>query len=351
MLLAMVSLAAAFACYQGVVTTFTVAMTTTIGMRLALAADPRREWSRVVGDYAPRLALLGVSGVALYLAMTKLTQLVIPHVEWSSGYKVALALPFADGERLYDIARTIFYRLGGKWAADLPFLSVLLFVLVCAAVAVAILRMRPYAWWQRFVLIALFGLSIGVFPFGILFVSDAPVASRAVVGLGLLYGFVFAVLAVKAGPRLRRILYGVAGLWVFQFIFLGNEMYYAQHLLQKAEHTTIARVLSRIDMVAASSPVEHHVPVVMVGQYFPANKRHLRFETLGQSAFYWDDGVPERQLKLIELYGGDGLEMISSLEVTEEAAHYIDSNAIPAWPQAGSVFLFRDKFVVINWGK
>jgi hypothetical protein len=338
--------ALAFSCYQGVATTFMTVFASTIGMRLVLASDKKYEFNCMWKNYIPRLIFLGGLGSMLYLFLTKIFQAIISHEEWGGGYEVKFSIPLNDPERFENIARVIFHLFFGK-GANLPPLSVILFIVLCLGVAIGIVRMRQLLKWQKFILLLTFCLSIGVFPFIFLFVTEAPLASRAVVGIGVLYAFTFAALAHTV--KVKKILFIVASVWIFQFIFLGNEMYYYQYLVERAERSTISRVASRIDAIAATQKMDFPTPVVFVGRYFPAERRFLKFDTLGQSALYWDYSGSIRQKHLFAQYGIDGYNILTDQKIVDEFRQFIDALDLPAWPQPGSVFLHKS-MVVVNWG-
>ena len=343
------SFALAFSCYQGVATSFVTVCASAIGMRLALASDKKVELSKIWKDYIPRALLLGSSGSILYLALVKISQVFIPHGEWTNGYSLKISIPLDDPERWTGIARVIFHLLFGK-GVNLPSLSVFLFALCCLGVVCVILKIKTLPFWQKVLVISFFVFSVGIFPFGLLFITEAPLSPRAVVGIGVLYAFSFAVLATLGVPKSKKLLFTIAGVWIFQFIFLGNEMYYYQYLLERAEHSTISRVSARIDAIAEGKKLNYPIPVVFVGRYFPAEKRYLKFDTLGQSALYWDDGGSIRQKALFQKSGIDGFDITTDPRMTERIYQHVETHNLPAWPQPGSVFLYNNLTVVVNWG-
>jgi hypothetical protein len=336
----------AFSCYQGVATTFMTVFASTFGMRFMLASNKENEFNCMWENYIPRVVVLGALGSLLYLFLTKVVQLVIPHEVWGDSYKLFFSIPFSDPERLESIARVIFHLIYGK-GVNLPQLSVIFFVLCCLAVAIGIIRMPQVYSWQKLILFATFCLSIGIFPYILLFITEAPLAPRAAVGLGVLYAFTFAALAHVV--KVKKILFIVAAVWIFQFIFLGNEMYYYQYLVERAERSTISRVAARIDAIAATQKMDFPTPVVFVGRYFPAERRLLKFDTLGQSALYWDDSGSIRQKHLFAQYGIDGYNIQTGQKIVDEFRQFIDAHDMPAWPQPGSVFIHKS-MVVVNWG-
>jgi hypothetical protein len=143
----------------------------------------------------------------------------------------------------------------------------------------------------------------------------------------------------------------VAGVWCFQFVMLGNEMYYCQHLATIADMATTNRLVARIDQVAAQHRLASPVTVTFVGRFAPGNGQHARFDTLGSSAFDWDQGNIYRQRNILKVLGVDGVKIEVDPEVRARVAEHVVNGHTPAWPAPGSVFLYEGDLIAVNLGR
>jgi hypothetical protein len=346
---AILAFAVAFACYQGVATSFAAAWTSIVGMRYLLAGNRQRFVVSLIRRVIPKTLAVGGLGSLFYLLTVKISQLIIPHAQWSDNYQVKASFSLLEPGRLaaiIDNAKALLLGLSG----DLPTLAPILFLVGVAAAGIGVLLDRSRGLSFRLVVLVVFLASVFVLPFWILFAQSMPLAPRSAVGLGILYGYVFALLGARAGRRSLMALVGLAAILLVQFIFTGNQMYYSQFLATQADQVTVTRIATRIDAVAAQHQLKAPVPVTFVGRYAPAGRQYAKYDTIGSSSLDWDSGSIDRQASLLSLFGVDGIAIDRDPSLREEVGFHVTTQKIPAWPAAGSVFLYKDFLVVVNLG-
>jgi hypothetical protein len=347
---AIVAFAVAFACYQGVAASFAAGWASIVGMRYLQADDRQRYVVSVIRGVVPKTLAVGVLGSLFYLLTVKISQLIIPHAEWSENYQVKASFSLAEPGRLaaiFENSRSLLLGLSG----DLPTLAPIVLLVGIGAVGLGLLLDRRLALPLRPVVLAVFLACVFVLPFWILFAQSMPLAPRSAVGLGILYGYVFALLAARARRRSLMVLMGLAAIVLVQFIFVGNQMYYSQFLATQADQVTVTRIATRIDAVAAQHQLKTPVPVTFVGRYAPAGRQFAKYDTIGSSSLDWDNGSIDRQASLLSVFGVDGIAINRDPSLREEVGFYVMTENIPAWPAPGSVFLYKDFLVVVNLGR
>jgi hypothetical protein len=171
------------------------------------------------------------------------------------------------------------------------------------------------------------------------------------VGLGILYGFVYAAWAANTGGLLKNVAHGIALVWCFQFIFLGNEMYYSQHLVNNAEMATVNRVVARIDSVAAKNGMPYPLQVKFLGRYSPSGKIFPKFNTLGHSPLDWDAGNIYRQATVFRNLGIDGIQINTDSQLRDAIKLHVSANETPIWPHPDSVFIYSGNLIIVNFGE
>jgi hypothetical protein len=340
----------AFACYQGVSTSFVSAFASAAGMRFLLNPSKFDEFRYFWLRYAPRGLAVALLGGVLYLASDKLAQRLFPHHSWGDGYKVKFTFDFLEKSRLELIANNISALLLGK-TGDLPQLSALIFLLAIIPLLIGIFAIRNFPLWKKAVVLVIFCASVFVSPFWLVFVQSNLLAPRSMVGLGMLYAFVYAALATITTQGLWKIFpHAMAFFWCFQFIFLGNEMYYSQYLVNNAEQATVHRIAARLDTLASKNNLPYPLPVTMVGRYAPAEETFAKFSTLGHSSLDWDAGNIGRQAAVFRNLGIDGVQFEMNSQLRIEIERYVQLNDIPKWPHPNSVFVYSNKIAVVNFG-
>lgn len=343
------SFAIAFSLYQGVATTFATAFASVAVARIALAGDPAPPMKLLVRAWLPKGLAVAITGGLLYLGSDRLVRYLVPHSAWSSEYRVAIDLAFNDPERLARCMANIrSLTFGGT--GDLPFLSSVLLMGLLLILASGIVGFVQLQLWKRLVLLLALAVSVFILPFWLIFVQSMALTPRSAVGLGALYAVTFAILASQHRRLPRWAAQAVAAIWCTQFVFLGNEMYYCQHLTMMAEQSTAARLAARIDAVAVAGGDPIPASVVLIGTYEPAHAAHARFSTLGSSPLSWRDGAPYRQARLLALLGVDGYRFDATSQLRDDASRHVLDHAVPAWPDPRSVFRLNRDAIVVNFG-
>ena len=341
--------ALAFSLYQGVAASFVTAFTTATGIRFLLNPSKNEEFRLFWYRYIPRIFIIAIFGGSLYLGSNKLAQRVFPHHSWGQGYKVNITLNFFERSRFEAIIKNISDLLWG--GGDAPQLSALIFLLAIISLGIGIFAIRDLPILKKVVVSFTFFASVFVLPFWLVFVQSNLMAPRSMVGLGVLYGFVYAAWATVASHGQWRILPNAMALvWLLQFIFLGNEMYYSQHLVNTAEQATVHRIAGRLDTLAAESSLPYPLPFTIVGRYAPSGQRFKKFSTLGHSPLDWDSGNIYRQAAVFQNFGIDGIKIETDSKLRKEIERYVQLKDIPPWPHAASVFTYSNKIAVVNFG-
>lgn len=348
--LSVISFAVAFACYQGVAPTFATAWASITGMRYFTAPDKNIYLKRDIPAIAVKSLVTAIIGSLIYLLSIKTFKAIIPHAAWSGDYEMQLVFALNDPQRLQQIGENASALFTGK-SGDAPLGASILLLAGIAVVSLRLLLNRDVTLAYRPFVALAFLFSVLVFPFWLIFVQPILLNPRSAVGLGVLYGYLFAALATTANRRVLAVLAGLAALVVISFIFKGNEMYFTQYLANRAEQVTVTRVASRLDAVAQEHHLKAPFEVTFIGRYAPAGRRFARYDTLGSSPLDWDNGNIHRQAALFETYGIDGIQVNRDDAVRKQILDDIRSRQIPAWPDVQSVFLYNNKIVVVYFGE
>lgn len=348
--LSVVAFAVSFACYQGVAISFATAWASIIGMRYLLSDHRQNFLVHVMRSIIPKTLSVGLLGSLFYLLTVKISQFIIPHSEWGDNYKVKTSFLLSEPGRLTAIVDNASRLLLGA-SGDLPAIAVFFLFLGIAVSAIWLLCDRSLDLPLRVCVTLAFLSSILILPFWILFIQSMLLSPRSSVGLGILYGYIYAFLVeiVRRSSK-KRLLTGLAVVILTTFIFTGNEMYYAQMLASQADQVTVTRIAARIDSVAGQHQLKAPIPVTFIGRYAPAGRIFARYDTLGASPLDWDDGNVHRQAALFRMFGVDGIEIDTHSSLREEVGNYVIVNNVPFWPAPGSVFLYKDYLVVVNLG-
>jgi len=230
-------------------------------------------------------------------------------------------------------------------------LSALIFFLAIILLAIGIFAIRDVLLWKKITVLIVFFASVFFLPFWLDFIQSNLLAPRSMVGLGILYGFVYAAGAAIARQGVWKTLpHAIAFVWFFQFIFLGNEMYYSQHLENTAEQATIHRIVGRLDTLAGESSLPYPLPFTVVGRYTPSGQTFKKFSTLGHSPLDWDGGNIYRQAAVFRNLGIDGIQIETDSKLRKEIEQYVQLKDIPPWPHPASVFTYSNKIAVLNFG-
>jgi hypothetical protein len=342
------SFVVAFALYQGVAPMVMTTFISAAGVRFIIAADKNKEFNIFWSRYFPRFSLLLVIGSIFYLISVKISKLLTSYQEIESTYSVTMKLQFLDPSFYRAFEDNVWLIL--RSSNDLPQLSSTIFLIAIIPISIAIFKIPHFAILKKVIVFALLLFSVFVLPFWLNFIQENQLTPRSSVGIAFLYGLFFIAITYNASKYFKSISYFIGFIWFIQFIFLGNEMYYAQHLMSKSEQITINRILARIDALASEKQLTYPTPVMFLGGYVPGGNKFARFNTLGSSAFSWGQENQSRQDYLFNVYGVDGLNFVYNQKLKNEISQYIVSEKVPKWPAPPSTFIYQDKIVVVNFG-
>ena len=349
MALSVIAFSLAFSCYQGVATSFATAWASIVGMRYLTASNPNQYLKKELGPIILRTLITAVLGSLVYLLSVKLSQAIIPHTAWSGGYEVQTSFALTDLQRLQQIAGNAVALFSGR-SGDAPGFAAALLMAGIAGVFARLCLTADVSWWSRLLVAMVFLASVLVLPFWLLFVQTMPLTPRSAVGLGIIYGYIFAALTTGVNRRITGALTGLAALLIGAFVFTGNEMYYTQFLASQADQVAINRVAARLDSIALLHRLKSPLEVTFVGHYSPASRKFARFDTIGSSPLDWDRGNLHRQASIFDLYGVDGIIVNGDETLRQELVSHIKEHQIPGWPALGSVFLYNQSILVVNFG-
>jgi hypothetical protein len=340
--------ALAFSCYQGVSTSYITIFSSTIVIRFLNSINHNASLNNIVSIYIPRFLATGVFGGIIYLLSNKIIQNYIPHKDWEGGYKVQLDFNIFSRDRFSSIVENIFDHFAAHHQ-DLPRFSALVFIILVAFLIFYIFTIKDISLFKRSLINIITLLIIFIAPFWIVFVQSNLLTPRSLVGLGVIYGMLYAALYMASSSTFRSILTGVAIFWIISFIFKGNEMYFCEYLKTRNEQVAVNRLISRIDVIAANSQLSSPTSVVFIGCP-PTFKKISRFNTLGFSALSWGGGDSSRQTAVFNNLGLDDIKIGCSPMLLEEIKNYTSQNNIPKYPHAKSVFIYKSQHVVVNFG-
>ena len=340
--------ALAFALYQGVAPMVMTVFISTVGVRFIIDHNKNKAYNLFWLRYFPRFILLLVVGSILYLISVKISKYVTSYQEIESRYSVSVKLQFLDPSFYRALADNIWLIF--RDANDLPRLSSTIFLICILPISISIFKISNLGILKKAIVFVLLLIGVFVLPFWLNFVQENQMTPRSSVGIAFLYGMFFVALTYNTSKFIKLAGNFIGFIWFFQFIFLGNEMYYAQHLMSKSEQITINRILARIDVLAMEKQLPYPTPVLFLGRYVPGGNKFARFNTLGSSVFSWDPANHRRQDYLFNVYGVEGLKFDYDEKLKSEISKYIVDNKVPEWPNSSSAFIYQDKIVVINFG-
>jgi hypothetical protein len=348
--ISILAFALAFACYQGVATTVATAWASVAGMRFFTSDNRNAFIEKALPVITARTAITVIAGALAYLVSVKASQAIIPHTPWGDTYGVQTSFALTDPTRLKLILDNAISLMTGK-SGEFPITASALLLTGIATVATRLVWTPDVRWWYRVALAPAFLISVLVLPFWLLFVQSMPLTPRSTVGLGILFGYVFAALTINSHRRVTAFLTGISALIIINFAFTGNAMFYTQFLANQAEQVTVSRVASRLDAVAKENRLQSPFEVTFIGRYAPAGRQFAKYDTIGSSPLDWDQGNIHRQAALFSLYGVDGITINRNETLRQEIYEYIQTKQVPSWPDPNSVFYYKNSIVVVNFGR
>lgn len=195
-------------------------------------------------------------------------------------------------------------------------------------------------------LIGLGGASLVALPFLSGFVMNGHYQMRFLVALPVVLAGLL-VLGLRGSPKLfRLVLLLAAGYCVLQFVVSINHLFASSSLALEADRLVGVRLVERMDAARweAGRPAKYLEVAGFLQR--PATELMPKFETFGASFFEWDQGSAQRIVLFLQSIGVHGYE---ALAVERRADMIAALQAMPAWPDPGSVRVVED-VVLIKFG-
>lgn len=341
--LAVLPAAYALAIYQG----FLPALAAVFLVSLVLTW---KRTGRLAFAEAASMAGIHLAAVLVYFAIQRL--ILSTGIAADSGYVAS----FFDTAYLRAHAAVVLTKLSGfmvrVYGGDVSLYSVpiaMLGVVVGLSVlgfCLDIVRRRHLSVLAKAFLIGA-GALLLCLPFASGLLLRGEMAMRFLVALPVvLAGLV--VLGLGDNPKLFRALLALCvAVGLFQFVVATNRLFGASHLALQADRLLASRLVERIDMARAGAP-EPEVRYLEIIGYpdRPATELMPKLETFGASFFDWDMGNPQRAILFLQTIGYTGLQ---ALPAERRLDMVVVADAMPVWPQAGSVRIV-DEAVLVKFG-
>jgi hypothetical protein len=336
-----------FACYQGVATTYVTAFVSTVGIRFVASSNKNVVFKQIWLQWFPKMVLIALLGSVFYFGSTKISQLIVPHNDWSGLYKVSLDLRLVLNKIHLQNAVNNSYGLWMGHHGDLPRLAAKMFFLGNCILTISLVLMKGFELWKKIILILALWFSIAVAPFWLLLVQANLLTPRSTVGLGILYGFCFAALSALKIRNIKTLMFISGIILCLQFIFIGNQMYYSQYIKTLSDYSLLNRIIARVDAITCSRQQMHPISLAFIGGHdrFAINEK--RFNTLGASPLGWGGGDPGRQAGFVDIVGIEGINIVRDPKLLNEINSYAVLNSIPEWPHPASIFEYKDRTVCV----
>lgn len=196
--------------------------------------------------------------------------------------------------------------------------------------------------------ILMFTLLLLILPLTPCLLMRGTVSMRFLVALPILFSGFF-MLGLQGCSKFGKLLTGsLVVLCVFQFVVSTNTLFASSNLALQADRLLASRLIERIDQAKSEARAKDLKYLEVVGYYGrPATRLIPKIETFGASFFEWDQGNANRVSWFLQTLGFDKL---SALAVKDRAAMVEIAQAMPIWPESGSVKIIGET-ILIKFGE
>ena len=291
------------------------------------------------------ISFIGMLSAATYYAIQKLFL-------WITATNIGYVDTFFDinylRENFSDVTRHVLGTLLRVYSGS-PFIygseiSILAVIVILAFSSLAIRLIYCKQSIANKIFIASLCLLLLVLPFASGFFMRGTLAMRFLVGLPIAFAGLV-MLGLHGRSRGMKLFTGViVGFCVFQFVISTNTLFSSSGLALQADRLLAGRVLERIADAKAIAGAKELKYLEVVGFIERAPTRLIpKSETFGASFFEWDQGNTNRVLLFLRTLGYQELQ---ALPVKGRSEIMDLTNAMPTWPDKGSVQVFGDAVVV-----
>jgi hypothetical protein len=176
-----------------------------------------------------------------------------------------------------------------------------------------------------------------------MFFTGAKLPVRAMIPLTLMIALLWLTEYRQAGAFLRRLMFLVALLILINNTWINTRFFYATYTSWQADRDIATRIIERIYQLDPPK-TDGKIKVAFSGNYsHPQNELFFKSETHGASFFEWNPGDPYRISPFFKTTGVSELNTVS-LDLLKD--HNAEIEAMPSWPNYGSVKLFDDIVLV-----
>lgn len=184
-------------------------------------------------------------------------------------------------------------------------------------------------------------------PFLLMFFTGVKLPVRAMIPLTLMIALLWLIAYRQSGAILRRLMFVSALLIVTNNTWINTRFFYSSYISWQADRDIATRIIERIYQLDPPKKNDK-ISVAFSGNYaHPQNELFFKSETHGASFFEWDRGEPFRISPFSKTTGVNEIKTVS-LNLIKHYKSEIE--AMPSWPDKGSVKLF-DNIVVVKFSE
>lgn len=300
-----------------------------------------------------------IIAVAVYFIIVKLLPYQI------SRYHLSF-LQYKSGnipKKIMKMLQTVQYMAigGDKYKFALHRAS---FIAICAAVIIAAFK------WKNLKKIAVFifliiGLYLAVFSVNIA-LGHGAIRARSMVSLAFFFGTPFMLILMIAENKILKAAAITAGIYCAMTHTDFISKLYTSHILQYEQDKIIsARILDGIYDIAPEI-YDGKYKIAIIGNRIKNPADHnlrYKYETAGQSFYYWGNGDPDRIIRFlyllglplnVKLAGGDtlhnpwGLNPNVTVSIGDEKMNKVKeiADSMPKWPDKNSIQVYEDIVII-----
>jgi hypothetical protein len=291
------------------------------------------------------ITLIGMLSATIYYMIQKLFL-------WFTALNIAYVDTFFDINYLREnfivvtrhVLGTLLRVYSGSPSIYGSKISILAVIVILAFASLALRLIYCKLSIANKLLVASLCLLLLVLPFASGFLMRGTIAMRFLVALPIVFAGLV-MLGLQGRSRGIKLFSGMlVGLCVFQFVISTNTLFSSSALALEADRLLAGRVLERIADAKAIAGAKELKYLEIVGYIDRAPTRLIpKSETFGASFFEWNQGNTKRVLLFLRTLGYQDLQ---ALPVKGRSEMMELTNAMPTWPDKGSVQVFGDIAVV-----